>query len=154
MGLSQRDADAVQNQKGHTGMALGYFFFPHEAATQLNYLLDLELWVSGKVNSTSFKSHISSLKFPLVLDTVQGRGGSFLPNPLPTLSCPGLSPGCGHGAEGLWLGVGVMDRQDTILRNREKKPQESFPSFLSRQGGEGVLLQEGAARTLYGSVQT
>lgn len=86
--------DAVQNEKGHTGNGLGIFFFsPHAAATQLNNLLELELWMSRKVNSVSFKSHISTLTVPLVLEDAVWvfREGSFQPNPLPILSHLGLS---------------------------------------------------------------
>lgn len=64
MGLSLKET-LSKIRKATQEMALGYFF-PHEAATQLNYLLDLELQVLGKMNSKTFKSHILSLKIPSV----------------------------------------------------------------------------------------
>lgn len=55
-------------RKATQEMALGYFFPHMKQEAQLNYLLDLELWISRKVNRMSFKSHISTLKVPLVLE--------------------------------------------------------------------------------------
>lgn len=104
-----------ESERPHKKWPWDIYNVPYELATQLNYLFDLELWVSGKDNSSSFKCPISSFNFPLVLEAGQGKEGSFLSHPLPTPSCQGLSPGCEHGSECLWLGMGVMDRQTPSL---------------------------------------
>lgn len=55
-------------RKATQEIALGYIFFPTRSSNSLNYLLEFELWMSRKVNSMSFKSHISTLMVPLVLE--------------------------------------------------------------------------------------